>query len=157
MAKKSITNGLLSKLNDSIMGMNNSKFFAGLMMIILNVCSKYITLNLSDAQEELLKNVLTRELLIFAVIWMGTHDIYISITMTAAFAILANVALNENSAYCIIPHKFKKIKYILDTNKDGEISDMEIKNAEYTLSKAKKQNQKIKQMEMMNNMRNKLY
>ena len=36
--------------------LNNSKFFAGLVMIMLNIGSKYITIELSKSQEQYLKN-----------------------------------------------------------------------------------------------------
>ena len=47
---------------------------------------------------------------------MATRDIYIAVTMTAAFIILADYAFNENSSYCILPEKYKQIHKILDTN-----------------------------------------
>ena len=36
--------------------LNNSKFFAGLVMIMLNIGSKYVTIELSKNQEQYLKN-----------------------------------------------------------------------------------------------------
>ena len=69
---------------------NNSKLLAGVVMLLLNVGSKYIELGLSKTQEEALRNALGRELLIFAVVFMGTHDIILSIIMTASFLILSN-------------------------------------------------------------------
>ena len=47
--------------------LNNSKFFAGLVMIMLNIGSKYITVELSKSQEQYLKNHIGRQLLIFAI------------------------------------------------------------------------------------------
>ena len=35
---------------------NNSKIFAGIIMIMLNIGSKYITIKLSKSQEEYFKN-----------------------------------------------------------------------------------------------------
>ena len=51
---------------------NNSKFFAGLVMLMINIGSKYITIELSKTQEAYLKYTLARQLLIFSLIWMGT-------------------------------------------------------------------------------------
>ena len=59
--------------------------------------------------------------------------------LTASFTVLSNIILNENSKYCIIPHKFKKIKEAIDTSGDGNISPEEEKNAIEILEKAKKQ------------------
>jgi len=82
-------------IHNSILSLNNSKYFAGVAMLIVNIGSRYITLGLSKSQEEYIKAFVVRELLIFSIIWMATRDIYIAVTMTAAFIILADYALNE--------------------------------------------------------------
>ena len=69
---------------------NTSKFFAGFVMIMLNIGSKYITIKLSKSQEAYLRNTIARQLLIFSIIWMGTRDVLISIAMTAAFVVLTD-------------------------------------------------------------------
>ena len=136
-------------IHNSILSLNNSKYFAGVAMLIVNIGSRYITLGLSKSQEEYIKAFVVRELLIFSIIWMATRDIYIAVTMTAAFIILADYALNENSSYCILPEKYKQIHKIIDTNEDGLITQEEIKKAEETLRNAKKQQHKINQLNMM--------
>lgn len=136
-------------IHNSILSLNNSKYFAGVAMLIVNIGSRYITLGLSKSQEEYIKAFVVRELLIFSIIWMATRDIYIAVTMTAAFIILADYAFNENSSYCILPEKYKQIHKILDTNEDGLITQEEIKKAEETLRNAKKQEHKINQLNMM--------
>lgn len=136
-------------IHNSILSLNNSKYFAGVAMLIVNIGSRYITLGLSKSQEEYIKAFVVRELLIFSIIWMATRDIYIAVTMTAAFIILADYAFNENSSYCILPEKYKQIHKIIDTNEDGLITQEEIKKAEETLRNAKKQEHKINQLNMM--------
>ncbi len=81
----------LQIIHNSVLSLNNSKYFAGVAMLIVNIGSRYITLGLSKSQEEYIKNFVVRELLIFSIIWMATRDIYIAITMTAAFIILARL------------------------------------------------------------------
>jgi len=61
---------LLNVFINHIYALNNSKFFAGVVMIMLNVGSKYITVELSKSQEEYLKNNVGRQILIFAISWM---------------------------------------------------------------------------------------
>ena len=136
-------------IHNSILSLNDSKYFAGVAMLIVNIGSRYITLGLSKSQEEYIKAFVVRELLIFSIIWMATRDIYIAVTMTAAFIILADYVLNENSSYCILPEKYKQIHKIVDTNEDGLITQEEIKKAEETLRNAKKQQHKINQLNMM--------
>lgn len=136
---------------------NNSKFLAGIVMLLLNIGSKYIEIGLSKTQEHALRNALGRELLIFAVIFMGTRDIIMSILMTAAFKILSDHLFNEESRFCIIPDKLVKIKNIIDIDEDNIISDREEKNAIEVLEKAKKQKKRIAQQEFISYMDNNKY
>ena len=122
-----------------IAALNNSKLFAGIIMILMNIGSKYITVKLSDSQEAYLRNYVAREILIFAVCWMGTRDIYMSITLTAAFFILTHHLFNENSRLCVLPHKFRQLHRLIDTDGDGRISDKEALAAMKTLSLAREQ------------------
>ena len=66
---------MLNYLNTKIGYLNDSKFFAGLIMIMLNIGSRYITVKFSKTQENYLRNVLSKQILIFSVAWMGTRDI----------------------------------------------------------------------------------
>jgi hypothetical protein len=121
---------------------NESKLLVGMMMIFLNVGSKYIDLGLSKTQEQVLREGLAREMLIFAISFMGTRDIPTAIILTASFTILSNMLLNENSKYCVIPNKMKKIQEVMDTSGDGMVSHEEEKRAMEILEKAKQQRMK---------------
>ena len=119
--------------------LNNSKFFAGIMMILLNIGSKYITVKLSKSQEAYLRNYVIREILIFAIVFTATKDVYISLILTAVFFVLTQHLFNEDSRACILPKKFQKLHHVLDTNKDGEVSQVEINEAIAILRRAKDQ------------------
>ena len=93
---------MLSTINEYIQSLNSSKYFAGLMILTLNIGSRYIQINISDSMEEYIKYNIARELIIFSIAWMGTRDIYIAITLTAAFVILADFLLNGKSSFCIL-------------------------------------------------------
>lgn len=125
-------------INNYINSLNNSKFFAGLIMIILNIGSRYIELKFSKTQESYLRMVLGRQLLIFAVAWMGTRDIYLSLIVTLIFTLLADFALNENSNFCLLPETFKTINSSLQNNNDI-ISEDDINKTIQTLEKLKSQ------------------
>jgi len=58
------------------MFLNNSKFFAGVVMILLNFVSNFISVQFIKSAEEYLKLNITKQLLVFAMAWMGTRDIY---------------------------------------------------------------------------------
>lgn len=118
---------------------NESKLLVGMVMIFLNVSSKYIDFGFSKTQEQILRQNLAREMLIFAVSFMGTRDIATAIILTASFTVLSNMAFNEKSKYCVIPNKMRKIQRMIDSNEDGFISMEEEKRALDVLEKAKSQ------------------
>ena len=130
---------MLNQLYHSIRSLNSNKYFAGLVMIMLNIGSKYITIKLSKTQEGYLKSSIARQILIFSIIWMGTKDIFISLTLTAAFYVLTNHLFNENSKMCVLPAKWQRIQNALDTNNDGRVSDKEIDRALKVLEKARRE------------------
>ena len=130
---------MISKIHESINSLNTNMFFAGIMMLTLNIGSRYIQLNLSPSAESYLKYAITKEFLVFTIAWMGTRNIYVALTLTAAFVVLADYGLNDKSNFCILPEKFKKLQNSIDTNNDKIISELEIKNAMEILEKAKKQ------------------
>lgn len=74
---------------DQINSMANSPFFIGMMMLLLNVGSRFITHELSDDDEEYSKNILLRRMAIFAACFVGTRDLVTSVLLTAAFVVIA--------------------------------------------------------------------
>ena len=95
----------------SLASLNNSKYLAGLSMLILNLGSKYISMELSSSHEELMSNKIFRRFIIF----------------------VSNL-FNENSTYCLI-HKPKN-KFYKITKLDYEKAKQIIKY--YELQNLKK-------------------
>jgi len=129
---------MLNILRSVAHNINTSKFFAGFVMIMLNIGSKYITIKLSKSQEAYLRNTIARQLLIFSIIWMGTRDVLISIAMTGAFVVLTDHLFNERSPYCVIPGHLRNYEELLDDDKDGHVTSEEVENAKRVLEKNKK-------------------
>lgn len=137
----------VSYVNHNIMYMNNSKFFAGIIMILLNVGSKFIQIQFSKSTEEYMKYTVTKQLLVFAMAWMGTRDIYTALGLTAIFTILSDHLFNEESGLCIVPHKYRVLHKLIDTNNDGVVSEIELAAAIAVLEKAKREKQQKTQKE----------
>jgi len=127
------------------MFLNNSKFFAGVVMILLNIGSKFISVQFSKSAEEYLKLNITKQILVFAMAWMGTRDIYIALVLTAVFTVLSDHLFNEESPYCVVPEKYRVLNKLIDTNEDGIVSESEINSAIAILEKAKKEKNKKNQ------------
>jgi hypothetical protein len=139
---KNIFFNALHYLNSHVMFLNSSKFFAGVIMILLNVGSKFIAIQFSKSTEEYMKWTVTKQLLVFAMAWMGTRDIYTALGLTAIFTILSEYLFNEESSLCIVPHKHRVLHRLMDKNNDGEVSDVELSSAIAILDKAKREKQK---------------
>ena len=129
-------------MNSHIMYLNNSKFFAGIIMILLNVGSKFIAIQFSKSTEEYMKYTVSKQLLVFSMAWMGTRDIYTSLGLTAVFTILSDHLFNEESSLCIVPHQYRILHKLVDTNNDGDVNETELSAAIAVLEKAKREKQR---------------
>jgi len=99
---------VITGLNNTFESLNNSKLFAGIIMIILNLGSRYIVMELSETHEEFFNNIIIRRIVVFTVVFTATHDIIISLILTSVFVILVSGLFNEDSKYCILPITKKK-------------------------------------------------
>ena len=139
--------GFFSYINDNVMYLNNTKFFAGVVMIMLNIGSKFITIQFSKSTEEYLKYSVSKQLFVFAMAWLGTRDIYTALVLTAVFVVLSDHLFNEESTMCIVPHEYRVLHKLIDVNQDGDITDTEIAAAVAILDKAKREKEKKMQKE----------
>ena len=103
---------LNQKLNQHVFTLNNSKYFAGIMMILLNLGSRYLIMELSESQEQMFNNKIIRRFTIFTIVFIATRDIYVSFILTAIFIIFVSNLFNENSNYCIIKTQKKIFKNV---------------------------------------------
>jgi hypothetical protein len=122
-------------LYNIIYNLNNSKFFAGILMILMNLGSKYISLELSESQDEFFSNVIIRRIMIFTVVFIATKDIIVSFIITSCFIILVSGLFNQNSKYCLIRNNSPQTKII---------SKEQVEKAKKIIIKYEKQNSKLK-------------
>lgn len=124
--------------NDKVMVMNNSKIFAGVIIIVMNIASKFVVFKLSKSMEAYLKYTFSRDILVFAMAWMGTRDIYVALFITAVFIVFIKYLWNEESPLCCLSEKFTS--YHAELEKEREvITDQQVKDATELLERAKKQ------------------
>jgi hypothetical protein len=101
-----------NKIIKFLNSVNDSKYFAGLAMIVLNLGSKYLIMELSESQEQLMSNKIFRRFILFTVAFIATKDIYVSFIITAIFVLLVSNIFNENSKYTVMKKKKKLFKQI---------------------------------------------
>ena len=116
--------------------LNNSKIFAGLIVIILNIAGKFVNIKLSKTMESYLKHTFSRNILVFCIAWMGSRDIYSALFMTTILIILIDFVFNEESNYCMLPETFKT--YHMTILEENIPTADEIQNAENVLKRANK-------------------
>jgi hypothetical protein len=133
-------------VNNAINSLNSSTFFAGIMMICLNIGSRYIQLNLDESTESYIKYALTKEILVFTISWMATRNIYSALVLTAVFVVLADFILNEKSKYCLLPKKFIKSRKLGEYTNNKIITDKEYSDAIDLVEKYKTQKSKSSQL-----------
>lgn len=128
-------------MHNHIQSINNSKIFAGLMIITLNIVSKFANFKLSKTLESYFKYTFSRQILVFVIAWMGTRDIYIALVITLIFVILTEYLLHEESNYFILSNDFKDYHIsLLDNETSGDkITEEDIKKAKDVLEKANNQ------------------
>lgn len=141
-----------NKVNSHVYTLNDSKYFAGVMMILLNVGSKFITIKFSKSTEEYIKYSVTKQILVFSMAWLGTRDIYTALGLTAIFSVLSEYLFNEESTMCIVPHEYRVLHKILDTDNNGMVSEAEIVEAQAVLQKAKREKNKKMQKDLLSKM-----
>lgn len=135
------TNNFRNTMNYINRSAMSNKLFTGIIILMMNIGSKYVMLELSPTQEALVRNIITRQLLIFCMVWLGTKDLILSLTLTGIFHILTAYLFNENSKFCVIPRHLQALQKAVDEDKDGKISDAELNNAIRILEKSKKEKQ----------------
>jgi len=136
-----LEDNIFSYLHKQVDVLNNSKIFAGLMIITLNIASKFVNIKLSKTMESYLKHTFSKQILVFAIAWMGTREIYVALFITLLFTILFEFLLHEDSAFCCLPEQFKD--YHISLLENTEVTDEDINKAKEVLEKAKAQNKDI--------------
>lgn len=87
-------------LIDSI---NSSRLFAGIMVLLLNVGSRFVIEDISKTQQEWFSNQLMRRVVIFAICFMATKDIVTSVILTGGFIVFTQGILSEDSPLSVLP------------------------------------------------------
>tara|TARA_Y100001970_G_scaffold293363_1_gene439692 strand:+ start:2412 stop:2804 length:393 start_codon:yes stop_codon:yes gene_type:complete len=92
---------------DILTRLNNSKYFSGIVMILLNIGSKYVSLELSEAQQQFLSHPIIRKLLVFTIFFVATKDIVVSVILSTIFIIFVCGVFHEDSRLCVFKNVLK--------------------------------------------------
>ena len=120
--------------------LNGSKFFAGIMMVLLNLGAKYISIEISDITDEFFNNIFVKRFLIFCIFWMATRDIITSFLLTIAFILVIFFLLNHKSKFNLLTTDIKNKRNMKNQN---IIPPEEIEKAKRILEIAHKQSLEV--------------
>jgi len=144
---------LFGMFHTHIMFLNNSKIFAGIMMICINLLTKFVPIQFSKSLEEFFKQNVNKLFLVFCMAWLGTRDIYVAILIAITFILISDYLMNEESPYCILPYSYRvltKITSPTSPTTEELVSDAEYQNAIHLLDKYDRQKKKEQQrMDLM--------
>ncbi len=127
-------------ITELVKPINDNKFVLALVMMFLNISSKYIDFGFSKTQEHALRNGIGKELLIFCVMFVGTRDIILSAIVTFIFFIFTEYLLNENSKFCLCQKHFDRVKLVME-QANGNVTEKELNAALETIKKAEQNGQ----------------
>lgn len=131
-------NSIFEHFHEHVTNINESKIFAGLMIVILNIASKFVNFKFGPTAEKYLKYTFSRQILVFAMTWMGTRDIYIATILTLVFILFFDVLFNEDSRFCILPENLKEYYQNLD-KEEQTVTEQKLADAFVTIEKYRSQ------------------
>lgn len=89
-------------LMKNISNIGTNKFFLGVTMLMLNLGSKYLFIDISKAQENFFKHSIVRKLTLFSVFFIATRDLIVSSILSLVFIVFTQSIFNENSKYSVL-------------------------------------------------------
>ena len=90
--------------------MNGNKYLAGVALLMLNLGSKYLIIDISKSTEQLLKLTIIRRFTLFSIFFIATRNIIISLILTMVFIVFSSGLFNDKSKFCILPKKLKEVE-----------------------------------------------
>lgn len=110
---------MFENIDKLITNLNGSKYFAGIMMLLLNIGGKQISKEISFFHENVMNYPIVRRIFVFVAVFIATKDIKISLIVTALFVLIVTGLLHEDSDYCVLSkeklkskNKIKKNEYL---------------------------------------------
>lgn len=79
----------VTSLFDTLHALSSNKFILGIAMLMLNVGSKHLAVDMSKTQEQFFQHIIVRRITLFCIFFIATRDLFVSLILTAVFVVLA--------------------------------------------------------------------
>ena len=98
-----VDGGTMDLLSVAIHTLNTNPYFIGVLMLLLNLGGRFLSMELTQKQEEFLQQRWLRPVLFFTVIFIATRNLAVAFWMTLALFLILWILANEQSPFCMIP------------------------------------------------------
>ena len=88
-----------------ISNINESKYFLGVTLLLLNIGSKHIAADVGDFHATILDNDLVKRFILFSLFFVALRDVVTSLALTLAFSFIVYGFFHEKSRFSFVPNK----------------------------------------------------
>lgn len=96
---------MIKNLHNILNKIIKSKIFNVFLILLVNIGSSYIANDLQDVMSYIFSSYLLKTIVIFAICFTSTNDIFLSIIVSCTISILLYEILNVKSKFCILSKK----------------------------------------------------
>ncbi len=90
-------------LSTIISTLNTNPYFIGIVMLLLNLGGRFLSMELTEKQEQFLQQRWLRPVIFFTVIFVATRNLAVAFWMTLGLFLVLWILANEKSPFCIVP------------------------------------------------------
>lgn len=83
---------------------NENKYAWGISLLLLNMGSKYLAMDMGKFHEKILSNELVKRFVLFALFFVATRDVVTALSLTLIFSVIVYGFLHENSRFNLVPN-----------------------------------------------------
>lgn len=112
--------------------LNESKLLAGMLIVLINVASKFVNLRLSQPMEAYFRHTFSRHLLVFAMAWMPTRDVVLAAIISMLTIFMVDHLTNIQSPWCALSEHFTGTHLTLAAQTEQEEREKKEKDAART-------------------------
>jgi hypothetical protein len=88
--------------NSLLIKIINHPFLIGIMILVMNLCSRNIILDIPEEIQDIMENIWVRRMAVFSTIFITTRSFEIALLITLIFIIVFQYLLKKGSRICLL-------------------------------------------------------
>jgi len=105
---------------ESLSNLNNSSVLSAISMIIMNIASKYLPMDIGSDVDSILRSPIMRKVAVFSILYVATRNFAYAVVGTFIFYIILKFLLNTNNKWMFNIESEKGTPQTRLTNQDIE-------------------------------------